>query len=484
MREESFETYSSPFTWRYGSQEMRDIWSEKNRRLTWRRIWVALAEAQTRFGLVSAEQVADLKSHAAEVDVRRALEIESEIHHDLMAELKTFAEQCPVGGGIIHLGATSADIQDNADVLLMRESLDLILRRLTGLLIILADRIECWADTPCMGFTHLQPAEPTTVGYRLAQYAQDLSIDLEELNRIRGRLYGKGFKGAVGSSASYAELLKDRRGKTWTQGGGQSTTPSSRPAELELRVMNALALRAFPVSTQTYPRKQDWLVLNSLAGMAGSLYRFAFDLRLLQSPPFGEWSEPFGARQVGSSAMPFKRNPINAENIDSLARLVAALPRVAWDNAAHSLLERTLDDSANRRLVLPQAFLAADELLRRAARVLRGLVIREAALTRNLEAYGTFAATERVLMAVVQAGADRQALHEVIREHSMAAWEAVEAGVSNPLKEKLSADKRITKWIEPALVQRLLDARDYVGDAPERAQHMADMIRTKIEDIQ
>ena len=244
--------------------------------------------------------------------------------------------------------------------------------------------------------------------------------------------------------------------------------------------MAAIELEPFPVATQTYPRKQDWLVLNALTGLAGSLYKFAFDLRLLQSPTLGEWAEPFGRQQVGSSAMPFKRNPINAENIDSLARLVAALPRLAWDNAAHSLLERTLDDSANRRELLPTAFLATDEILRRANRLIGNLQVDETAVARNLAKYGTFAATERVMMAAVKAGADRQALHEIIREHSLVAWAEVAAGRPNPLPARLSTDERITHFLEPAQVLALLDAAQYVGDAPERAWKMATEIRTTV----
>jgi adenylosuccinate lyase len=340
------ETFISPLTWRYGTEEMRRLWSEVHKHRLWRRTWVALAEAQSELGLVTPEQVADLRTHVDEVDLDRTLQIEAEIKHDLMAEVRAFAEQCPLGGGVIHLGATSMDIEDNADALRIRESLDLLLGRLRTLLTHLAERIEAQADHACMGYTHLQPAEPTTVGYRLAQYGLDLLIDLQELQRVRDGVRGKGFKGATGTSASYTQLLT-------------SPAQAGKPAkDLEVRVMSKLALEAFPVATQIYPRKQDWLVLNALAGLAGSLYRFAFDLRVLQSQLFGEWSEPFGSGQVGSSAMPFKRNPIAAENLDSLARLVATLPRVAWDNAAHSLLERTLDDKANRRMILPPVLLA------------------------------------------------------------------------------------------------------------------------------
>ena len=456
------DTYLSPFAWRYGSEEMRAIWSELYKRRLWRRVWVALAAAQHQAGLVTAGQLADLRAHQDDVNLTRAAEIEVEIRHDLMAEIRAFAEQCSVGGPIIHLGATSADIQDNADALRIHESLGLLLERLHALLCDLADLIEARADQVCMGFTHIQPAEPTTVGYRLATYGQDLLEDYIELRRVRERLRGKGFKGAVGTAASYAQLLT---------GSGMT------PAELEARVMAELGLEAFPVATQVYPRKQDYRVLTALAGLAASLYRFGFDLRLLQSPPIGEWSEPFGAKQVGSSAMPFKRNPVNAENVDSLARYVAALARTAWDNAAHSLLERTLDDSANRRLILPDAFLASDELLRRAHHILRGLHIHDGAIKRNLDTYGTFAATERLLMELARAGADRQAMHELIRGHAMAAWGVVQRGEPNPLADLLAADRELLRYLPAGRVREALETSGHVGDAPERARRMAAAIR-------
>ena len=458
----SHETYLSPLTWRYGSSAMRSVWSEFHKRLLLRSFWVALAQAQHEAGLVSAAQVADLRANMTRVDIARAEEIEREIRHDLMAEIRTYAEQCTVGGSIIHLGATSMDALDNVDALRIGEALDLILTQLTAVLASLAERIEGEAATPAIAFTHIQPAEPTTVGYRLAQYGQDLLGDFEELSRVRANLRGKGLKGAVGTSASYTELLE---GTGWSA------------AQLEARVMEQLGLRAFAVATQTYPRKQDWLVVNALAGLGASLHKFALDLRILQSPPFGEWSEPFGEKQVGSSAMPFKRNPIAAENIDSLTRLLAALPRTTWDNAALSILERTLDDSANRRLLLPEAFLLADESLRRAAALIDGLRIWPGPIARNLRDYGLFAATERVLMAAVKAGADRQQMHEVIREQSLAAWAALQAGAGNPLASLLAADERITRYIAAPALPALLDATGHVGDAPQRARALAATIR-------
>ena len=317
------EDYLSPYTWRYGSEDMRRVWGEVNKRRLWRMIWVALADVQSEFGLVTAEQVADLRSQAGQVNIDRSFEIERQIHHDLMAELKAFAELAPVGGGILHLGATSADIEDNADVLRMRQALNLVIEKLVKLILAMTDLVEEWADYTLMGYTHLQPAEPTTLGYRMAFYVQDLFYDWDELRRSQRGLRGKGFKGAVGSGASYAELI-----------GLENLV------DFESGMSAKLNLSFYPVTSQVYPRKQEYRVLSNLAGLASSLNKFAFDLRILQSPGFGELAEPFGKLQVGSSAMPFKRNPIKAEKIDALARSLAQLPRQAWDNAAGSLLER------------------------------------------------------------------------------------------------------------------------------------------------
>jgi len=461
-----YETYLSPFTWRYGSPEMRQLWSEVYKRRLWRQIWLALAEVQAEFGLLTQGQIEDLRQHAEDIDISRALQIEAEIHHDLMAELKAFAEQCPLGGGALHLGATSMDIEDNADALRMRHSLDMVISRLRQLLLILAGKVEQGADLPLMAFTHLQPAEPSTLGYRLAQYAQDLLVDWENLRRARAHLRGKGFKGAVGTGAAYAELV-----------GVENL------AQFETRLSTVLGLPFYPVTTQTYPRKQDYQVLCALAGLGGTLYKFAFDLRFLQSPPIGEWSEPFSQKQVGSSAMPFKRNPIQAEKLDSLARSLAQMPRIAWDNAAHSLLERTLDDSANRRTLLPEAFLTTDELLLVAGRILSGLQVNAAAVQRNLQAYAPFAATERLLMALSRAGADRQAMHECLRRHSLTAWSAVQAGEPNPLLELVCRDDQILAWLSEAALRELLVADHYLGDAPQRARQLAEAIRQALGEL-
>ena len=460
----NFKTYQSPFTWRYASPEMRTIWSEVNKRRIWRRLWVALAETQAEFGLVGAEQVANLRAHADSVDIDRALEIEAEIQHDLMAELKTFAEQAPVGGPVIHMGATSTDITDNADVIRTQHSLDLVLARLGELLLLLAEKIDTWADLPLIAFTHLQPAEPSTLGYRLAQYGQDLLWDWKEISNLRESLRGKGFKGAVGTGASFADLI----------GAGNL-------ALFEQTLSSRLGISFYPVSTQVYPRKQDYTLASTLAGFGASLHKFAFDLRLLQSPVIAELSEPFGKKQVGSSAMPFKRNPINAEKIDSLARLLAQMPRLAWDNAANSLLERTLDDSANRRILLPETFLLCDELLLVATRIIKGLQINETALAHNLSNYAPFAGIERVLMALVKAGADRQEMHEILRRHALAAWKTIQFGEASPMETLITTDDKILDYLSRTELQLIMNVNQYIGDAPQRAKKLAIEIQNTCE---
>ncbi len=288
-------------------------------------------------------------------------------------------------------------------------------------------------------------------------------IDWQILQTNRHDLRGKGFKGAVGTGASYAELIG-----------------VDHLEEFENRLSAHLDLPFFPVATQVYPRKQDYELLSHLAGLGASLHKFAFDLRFLQSSPIGELGEPFGKQQVGSSAMPFKRNPINAEKIDSLARLLAQMPRTAWDNAANSLLERTLDDSANRRTLLPEAFLICDEMLLTTKRILSGLQVKKEAIQRNLEAYAPFAAVERVLMALGKAGADRQVMHEYLREHSLTAWEKVQFGKPNLLVELISHDPEITRYLPTAELCQLMDVSHYLGDAPQRARQMAETIRNAL----
>ena len=457
MEKFDFGIFLSPFTWRYGSPEMREIFSEINYRATWRKIWVALAEAQAKFGLVTREELADLKSKMGPeyIDLKRAHEIEREIGHDMMAEIKAYAEQCPVGGGKIHLGATSMDIEDNADVLRMRAALDLVLTRLVNCLDSLSKQIIKYKDLPCIGWTHLQPAEPTTLGYRLAGYAQDLVLDFHGVeNLLRDFLKGKGIKGAVGTSASFQTLLKGK----------------GKPSTLENYVMQQLGLDSFPISTQTYPRKLDYLVLSVLAGIAQSLHKFGVDLRHLQSPAYGELSEPIGEARVGSTAMPFKKNPVSAERMCSLARYISTLPQVAWENAAQMVFERTLDDSANRRVVVAESFLALDECLMIYDQIVRGLAVYPAMMKRNLERYAPFAATEPLLMRLVERGEDRQRMHERLRELSFKAWEKVMAGEKNPLPQLLKRDRAISSKLSAKEIDGFLDPTKYLGDASERCE--------------
>ncbi len=461
---DSFDNYQSPFSWRYGSKAMRSIWSEIYKRKQWRKIWVALASVQSEFGLVQQAQVDELKLHMEDIDIQAALEIEAEIHHDLMAELKTFAGQCPLGGGVLHMGATSMDIEDNADALRVRAGLDLVLSQLRGLLLALAERIWETASIPVMAYTHLQPAEPTTIGYRLSMYAQDLLDEHCWLTRFRDEIKGKGFKGAVGNAAAYLDLL-----------GPENY------AAFDARLSQELGIRFFDVATQTYTRKQDYDLISLLAGLGACLHKFAFDLRILQSPPIGEISEPFGSKQVGSSAMPFKRNPIQAEKVDSLTRMLSVMPQVAWQNAASSLLERTLDDSANRRTLLPEAFLICDEVLAVMTRVVQRFEIRQEAVSRNLEQYAPFACTERIMMAAAKKGADRQEMHEILRTHSLAAWQSVQKGQANDLVERLKADVSILRWVSREEIEQLSQVDGYTGISPERSRAMADLIRSELD---
>ncbi|HEY9085324.1 MAG TPA: adenylosuccinate lyase [Candidatus Tyrphobacter sp.] len=456
----NYERYASPFSWRYGCDELRALFSEAERRRLWRVVWVALAEAQSQAGLVSAEELADLRAHAREIDVDAALEIERETHHDLVAEIRLFASQARIGGGRIHLGATSYDVEDTVETYRMRRALSFVGARLRTLLARFAQRVRQYADLACMGFTHLQPAEPTTVGYRLAIYAQDLVLDFEHLRFVYDHLRAKGLRGAVGTSASYEALLR---------GGGASE-------EMERRVLEHFGIEARDAGSQVYSRSLDYLVLSALAALCASLSKFAADVRILSAPPFGEWAEPFAAGQVGSSAMPFKRNPVLCERIDSLARLLPAYADVAWQNAANNYLERTLDDSANRRTILPEAFLGADEVVSLAYRVIDGLHVEERRVVANLRTYGAFAGSEAVMMEAARAGGDRQRLHEAVRRAAMVSWEALERGEDNPLPQLLTEEPELTARIDPAEIRRLLDPSGHVGTAPARARRVAERI--------
>ncbi|HVR46461.1 MAG TPA: adenylosuccinate lyase [Candidatus Binatia bacterium] len=455
-----YSTYASPFSWRYGRAELRTLYSEQMRRRLWRAVWVALAEAQSAQGLIAEAELEDLRANAANVDIEAALEIERAIHHDLMAEIRVFAEQAKRGGGKLHLGATSMDVEDTVETYRLRLALSYIGENLYALLGAFREKIRAFDDLACMGFTHLQPAEPTTLGYRLASYAQDLLVDDENLRFVFENLTTKGLRGAVGTAASYERLSNEAGGS----------------AQVEAYVLETFGLRAREISTQTYPRKLDYLLLSALAGLGASLSKFAADVRILSSPGFGELAEPFGRSQVGSSAMPFKRNPTLSERIGSLARLLPSYADVTWQNAATNFLERTLDDSANRRVVLPEALFCADEIVTLARTVIAGLQVDERRIAANLRAYAPFAGTEAVMLEAARAGGDRQRLHEALRGASMLAWAAVGRGEDNPLSALLSEERELTAFVDPAEIRRLLDPSGYVGTAPQRARLLADRI--------
>ena len=446
MKSFDYNTYLSPFTWRYGSSEMRTIWSEIHKRKLWRKIWVALAKAQYKQGLVSKKELDDLIKQQETIDIEKADTFEKEIHHDLMAEIKTYESQATVGGGKIHLGATSMDIEDNADSIRYKESFVIIEKKVQLLITSFAEKIKQYKALPCMAYTHLQPAEPTTLGYRFCLYAQDLLFDLKLLNFVQTMNKGKGMKGAVGTAASYVALLSEEKAQT-----------------LEADVLKTLGIESVSIASQTAPRKIEFFISTVLSSIAQSLYKFAFDVRIMQSPGFIEWQEPFGKKQVGSSAMPFKRNPIKSEQICSLARLITNLANTSKDNAMHMLLERTLDDSANRRIYLAEMFLATDTILDSAKTIIERLVINEKNIEKNLERYGPFAATESLMMHAVKNGANRQTMHELFREQSMLAYKTMEETDINPLEENLLHDKTLFHYLSPEAIKKMLNPRNHLG---------------------
>ncbi len=449
-----YSTYLSPFTTRYGSEEMREIWSEMHKRKLWRSVWVALAKAEYTQGLLSKKELDDIISHQNDIDIEKAQEIEKEMYHELMAEITCFAQQCIVGGGKIHLGATSTDILDNTTTLQIHASLKVIKTALHNLLILFSEKIQEYQEVICMGYTHLQPAEPTTLGYRLSFYAQDFLMDFQLVEKIEPLLKGKGIKGAVGTSASYTYLLGSE----------------DKAYELEKEVLNTLGIDAVEITTQTYPRKIDLLVMELLANIASSLHKFAFDYRIMQQPGIGEWIEERDAKRVGSSAMPFKRNPDKAEKVCSLSRHVSSLLQSAWTNPALSLLERTLDDSANQRLFLPEGFLAIDECLSTTTVLLSKLHINSSAIEKNLSTYGQFAAIEPLLMELTKKGANRQEMHEILKKHSMEVWKLRDSGKKGLLLTHLEKDTAITQYLSPKELQGLTNPASHIGLAKKRTQ--------------
>lgn len=444
--------YVNPLTTRYASAEMRRIFSAERRHRTWRDLWIALAKAERKLGLgITDEQIEELVARRDDIDWDAVAAKEREIRHDVMAHVHAWGLVCPKARGIIHLGATSCYVTDNADLILLRDALRLVLRLTVNVLDGLAALARRHRDLPTLGFTHLQTAQPVTVGKRACLWAQDLLLDLERIEFELEHLRFRGVKGTTGTQASFLELFDGDEEKV---------------RELDRLVAEEMGFpRRFAVTGQTYPRKADYHLLAVLSGIGQSAHRFANDIRLLMH--MEEVEEPFETSQVGSSAMPYKRNPMRTERMTSLARYLMSLPLNAAQTAAEQWLERTLDDSANRRIVLPEAFLAADAILTLQANVARGLVVNEVVVRRNLERELPFFATERILMLATKRGGDRQALHERIRVHSVAAKKALRAGAAeNDLLARLAGDAAFAAVREELAAP--LDPGSYVGRAPSQ----------------
>ena len=419
------DVWDNPLATRYASAEMTAIWSDRNRYRHWRRTWLALAEAEAELGLpITPRQLAAMRERLEPVDFELAADYERRMRHDVFAHLHTYADACPEARGILHLGATSAFVTDNTELVLLRESLDLVIARLTTAIEQLAAQAVEHRDIVCLGYTHLQPAQPTTIGKRICLWIHDLLLDLEEADNRRSRLRARGTKGTTGTQASFLELFNGDHAKV---------------RELDRIVSRKLGFEAsYDVTGQTYTRKVDSQIVQMLAGISESAHKTGNDLRLAAAA--GEMEEPFERDQVGSSAMPYKRNPMRSERMCSLARYVMGLAVTAGQTAAVQWFERTLDDSASRRLVLPQAFLATDAVLVLLANIAGGLVVVPGIIERNLAERLPFLAAERILMAGTTAGGDRQELHESLRRHSHAATAGIREGGPNDLADRLAAD--------------------------------------------
>lgn len=439
------DTPQNPLHERYASPEMARIFSARHRFRQWRRLWIVLAECERELGLpISEEQITHLRAVADDTDLERVAELERRTRHDVVAHLRHFAEQADTlgasAGGVLHLGATSAFLTDNTDVLLMREGMELLLSRLAAAVAALAGFARRTRDIPALAYTHFQPAQLTTVGKRACLWLQDLVMDMAELRHRLETLRCRGVKGTTGTQASFLTLFHGDHGKV---------------RELDRLVARRLGFaESFPVTGQTYPRKQDSQVLAVLSGLAESCHKLGTDLRLLQG--VGELSEPFDAEQVGSSAMAYKRNPVRAERMCGLARRLMTDALNGPLNTATQWLERSLDDSANRRLVIPDAFLGADAIVGLAGHIAAGLVVREATVAARVARELPFMATETLLMEASLRGGDRQQLHETIRRYSLEAQERLERGGNNPLIDRIVADPdfRLTRsevepWLDP-----------------------------------
>lgn len=444
--------YESPLNSRYASLEMQELFSPDKKFRTWRRLWIALAEAEMELGLpIDPTQIDEMRAHQDQINYDVAAREEALVRHDVMAHVHAFGEQCPTAKGIIHLGATSCYVGDNTDLLLMAEGLQLIRKQLLAVIAKLAGFADQYKALPTLGFTHFQPAQLVTVGKRAALWIQELLLDLEDLEHVANTLKLLGSKGTTGTQASFLSLFDQDHEKV---------------KRLDALVAEKMGFNGvYPVSGQTYSRKIDSRVLNVLSGIAQSAYKFSNDMRLLQH--LKEIEEPFESSQIGSSAMAYKRNPMRSERIASLARyIIADSQNAAW-TASSQWFERTLDDSANKRISVPEAFLAMDAVLILYLNIASGMVVYPNVIEKRIQAELPFMATENILMAAVKAGGDRQDLHERIRRHSMAAGMRVkQEGLDNDLLDRIAGDPFFR--LDPMSLQDLLDARLYIGRCPEQ----------------
>lgn len=444
--------YASPLAERYASRAMLELWSPRTRYGLWRRLWLALAEAERELGVpIPDDALAQMREHLDDFDFDAVAAYERRFRHDVMAHVHAFGDVAPAARPFIHLGATSAFVTDNADLILMRRGLELLRAKLQRTLRVLGAFAREWREEPCLGYTHLQPAQPTTVGKRATLWMQDLVLDLQDVEHRVATLPCRGVKGTTGTQASFLTLFDGDH---------------ARVRELDRLVSAKIGFpQSIPVSGQTYSRKLDAQVLAVVAGIAASASKFSADIRMLQA--FGEIEEPFESEQIGSSAMAYKRNPMRSERIASLARFVLSLEENANQTHAVQFFERTLDDSANRRLVIPESFLATDAILVLAENVAAGLEVHPARIRRRLLDELPVMATEELIVTAVRAGGDRQEAHEVIRRHAIAAARALKDGApSNDFLERLAADPSWEIALEE--MQAVLDPRRFVGRAPEQ----------------
>jgi adenylosuccinate lyase len=444
--------YESPLNSRYASRAMQALFSADKKFRTWRRLWLALAETERDLGLpITAEQIAELRDHLDDIDLEAAAREERQVRHDVMAHIHVYASQCPQAAGIIHLGATSCYVGDNTDLIVMAEALRLVRSRLVVVVGRLAGFARQYRDLPTLGFTHFQPAQPVTVGKRATLWLQDLLLDIADLDFVLGSLTFLGSKGTTGTQASFLALF-----------GGDH----AKVRELDRRIAERMGFAAVcPVAGQTYSRKHDSRILNILSGVAQSAHKFSNDIRLLQH--LKEIEEPFEADQIGSSAMAYKRNPMRSERMAALARFVLATAQNPAMTAAGQWFERTLDDSANKRLAVPEAFLAVDAILLLYANITSGLLVYPRVIARHLEEELPFMATENILMAAVKQGGNRQDLHEKLRQHSMAAGQRVKVeGCSNDLLQRIAADPAF--GLDETGLAQLLDPALYIGRSAEQ----------------